>query len=204
MNENLIVISLTIAVIVSYYPTERWVPKVSWIPNKHYSGVYGLLKLILPEAIAESKVLILDTDVTILNDVSVLWKVFEKFTSNQTLGLAENQSRWYLKSLSYGQQPWPALGRGFNSGVMLMHLQRLRARRFKELWVNTTKRILNYIKDTRLADQDIINAVIKDHPDIIFKIDCTWNVQLSDHTTSESCYQGGDRLNVRCSDTSYE
>ncbi|KAK2579800.1 hypothetical protein KPH14_008682 [Odynerus spinipes] len=183
-------------VTVTYYPAERWVPKVSWIPNKHYSGVYGLLKLILPEALGESKVLVLDTDVTILNDVAVLWRVFEKFTYNQTLGLVENQSHWYIKSLSYGQRPWPALGRGFNTGVMLMHLQRLRDRRFRGLWESTTRRVLERIRKTSLADQDVINAVIKEHPDIVRRIDCTWNIQLSDHTTSESCYRGADRINI--------
>ncbi|XP_014601591.1 PREDICTED: glycosyltransferase-like protein LARGE2 isoform X2 [Polistes canadensis] len=181
---------------VSYYRAEKWVPKVSWIPNRHYSGVYGLLKLILPEAMGESKILVLDTDVTILNDVTILWKMFEKFNPNQTLGLAENQSRWYLKSFSYGQQPWPALGKGFNTGVMLMHLHRLRISKFRDLWVTTTKRVLGSIQETTLADQDIINAVIKEHPEIVARIDCTWNVQLSDHATSESCYQRGNRLNI--------
>ena len=28
--------------------------EVSWIPNKHYSGVYGLLKLILPRLLPET------------------------------------------------------------------------------------------------------------------------------------------------------
>ncbi|XP_015173364.1 PREDICTED: glycosyltransferase-like protein LARGE2 isoform X2 [Polistes dominula] len=181
---------------VSYYRAEKWVPKVSWIPNRHYSGVYGLLKLILPEAMGERKILVLDTDVTILNDVTILWKMFEKFNPNQTLGLVENQSRWYLKSFLYGQQPWPALGKGFNTGVMLMHLHRLRVSKFRDLWVTTTKRVLGSIQETTLADQDIINAVIKEHPDIVARIDCTWNVQLSDHATSESCYQKGNRLNI--------
>ena len=40
--------------------------QVSWIPNKHYSGVYGLMKLTLPKTLPESleKVIVLDTDVT--------------------------------------------------------------------------------------------------------------------------------------------
>ena len=40
--------------------------KVAWIPNKHYSGVYGLMKLTLPKTLPETleKVIVLDTDVT--------------------------------------------------------------------------------------------------------------------------------------------
>ena len=28
--------------------------KVSWIPNKHYSGIFGLMKLVLTEALPQS------------------------------------------------------------------------------------------------------------------------------------------------------
>ena len=40
--------------------------QVAWIPNKHYSGVYGLMKLTLPKTLPASleKVIVLDTDVT--------------------------------------------------------------------------------------------------------------------------------------------
>lgn len=34
----------------------------------------------------------------------------------QVLGLVENQSDWYLGNLWKNHRPWPALGRGFNTG----------------------------------------------------------------------------------------
>ncbi|XP_023245616.1 LARGE xylosyl- and glucuronyltransferase 2 isoform X2 [Copidosoma floridanum] len=175
---------------------EKFIPKVSWIPNKHYSGVYGLLKLILPDAINENKVLVLDTDVTVLNDISLLWELFRNFNDNQVLGLVENQSDWYIKSLSYNSHPWPALGRGFNSGVILMDLKRMRANRFSQLWKSTASTVLKEISETSLADQDIINAVIKSNPKFVYTIDCTWNVQLSDHALSENCYNNVNQLNI--------
>lgn len=182
---------------VTFYGVEAWVPRVSWIPNKHYSGVYGLLKLILPDVMREDRVLVLDTDVTVLSDVYPLWKMFEKFSNGQLLGLVENQSNWYVKALSYGQRPWPALGRGFNTGVMLMHLRRLRDRNFARSWENATRNVLKHILETSLADQDVINAVIHEDPTIVHRIECIWNIQLSDHTLSEMCYRDSDRINVR-------
>lgn len=173
-------------------------PKVSWIPNTHYSGVYGLLKLILPDAIQEDKILVLDTDVTVMSDVYSLWKMFESFSTAQ-IGLIENQSNWYVRALSYGRRTWPAFGRGFNTGVMLMHLRRLRDRKFASLWESVTKRVLKYIPSTSLADQDVINAVINEQPNIVHEIDCTWNVQLGDHTISDTCYRDTNRINVRFS-----
>lgn len=181
----------------SYYKAEVWIPKVSWIPNKHYSGVYGLLKLILPEAIKEERVVVFDTDITVLKDVFQLWKLFEDFLEEQMFGLVENQSDWYIKPLSNGLRPWPALDRGFNTGVILMHLQRLRLSNFHYQWVNITRGVLRDIGETTLADQDIINAVIKDNPKIVFHVHCTWNIQLSDRTLSESCYSDQEQINVR-------
>ncbi|XP_070168116.1 xylosyl- and glucuronyltransferase LARGE1 isoform X2 [Polyergus mexicanus] len=181
---------------VTFYGAEVWMPKVSWIPNTHYSGLYGLLKLILPDAMGEDKILVLDTDVTIMSDVYSLWKMFEKFSAVQTLGLIENQSNWYVKPLSYGQRPWPALGRGFNTGVMLMHLRRLRDRKFASSWESVTRRVLEYIPETSLADQDVINAMINEQPNIVYKVECTWNIQLSDHTISDMCYRDTNRINI--------
>jgi hypothetical protein len=45
---------LLFAVSVSYYSLSDEVKSlVAWIPNKHYSGVYGLMKLVLPEILPE-------------------------------------------------------------------------------------------------------------------------------------------------------
>lgn len=38
------------------------------------------------------------------------------FTDKQVIGLVENQSDWYLGNLWKNHKPWPALGRGFNTG----------------------------------------------------------------------------------------
>lgn len=38
-------------------------------------------------------------------------------SGQQVLGLVENQSDWYLGNLWKNHRPWPALGRGFNTGT---------------------------------------------------------------------------------------
>lgn len=93
-------------------------PQVSWIPNKHYSGLYGLMKLVLPGALppALTRVIVLDTDVTFASDIAELWALFAYFSDEQVIGLVENQSDWYLGNLWRNHRPWPALGRGFNTG----------------------------------------------------------------------------------------
>ena len=64
---------------VSFYMIDEVVDDISWIPNKHYSGIYGLLKLTLPKILPRSldKTIVLDTDVTLANDISKV-KLFQQ------------------------------------------------------------------------------------------------------------------------------
>lgn len=39
-------------------------------------------------------------------------------SDKQVIGLVENQSDWYLGNLWKNHKPWPALGRGFNTGEL--------------------------------------------------------------------------------------
>uniref|UniRef100_A0A673H7W9 Glycosyltransferase-like protein LARGE2 n=1 Tax=Sinocyclocheilus rhinocerous TaxID=307959 RepID=A0A673H7W9_9TELE len=112
---------------VSFYDADELKSEVSWIPNKHYSGIYGLMKLTLTKALPSnlSKVIVLDTDITFATDIAELWAIFRKFTEKRVIGLVENQSDWYLGNLWKNHKPWPALGRGFNTGEGLQLLFQL-------------------------------------------------------------------------------
>ncbi|XP_045873627.1 LARGE xylosyl- and glucuronyltransferase 2 isoform X2 [Meles meles] len=186
------------AVRVSFYDAEELKPQVSWIPNKHYSGLYGLMKLVLPAALPPdlARVIVLDTDVTFASDIAELWALFAHFSDEQVIGLVENQSDWYLGNLWRNHRPWPALGRGFNTGVILLRLDRLRQAGWGQMWKLTATRELVTLLATSLADQDIFNAVIKEHPGLVRPLPCIWNVQLSDHTLAERCYSGASDLKV--------
>jgi len=175
-----------------FYDAEDVVDDVSWIPNKHYSGVYGLLKLTLPKILPGSleKVIILDTDVTFATDIGRLWAVFQSLDQNQALGLVENQSDWYIPGkLWKNHRPWPALGRGLNTGVILMDLARLRKTNWSQTWRMVAETDLVTMLSTSLADQDVFNAVLRRQTELLFRLPCQWNVQLSDNSLSDSlCY----------------
>lgn len=72
---------------------------------------------------------------------------------------------------------------------MLYHLEKLRSIQWDKLWANVAKRTAIVYGSTRLGDQDIMNAVIKQNPNIVYEVPCQWNTQLSDHTLSHKCYQ---------------
>uniref|UniRef100_A0AAR2JY53 LARGE xylosyl- and glucuronyltransferase 1 n=1 Tax=Pygocentrus nattereri TaxID=42514 RepID=A0AAR2JY53_PYGNA len=145
------------AVRVDFYDADELKSEVSWIPNKHYSGIYGLMKLVLTKTLPSDlqKVIVLDTDITFATDIAELWAVFHKFKGQQVLGLVENQSDWYLGNLWKNHRPWPALGRGFNTGVILLLLDRLRKLRWEQMWRLTAERELMSMLSTSLADQVI-------------------------------------------------
>ncbi|KAI4803179.1 hypothetical protein KUCAC02_006735, partial [Chaenocephalus aceratus] len=181
------------AVSVDFYDADELKSEVSWIPNKHYSGIYGLMKLVLTKTLPSDlqRVIVLDTDITFATDIAELWAVFHKFKGQQVLGLVENQSDWYLGNLWKNHRPWPALGRGFNTGgyepvfpfhdgVILLLLDRLRKLRWEQMWRLTAERELMSMLSTSLADQN---------PFLVHQLPCFWNVQLSDHTRSEKCYK---------------
>ncbi|KAM9312623.1 xylosyl- and glucuronyltransferase LARGE1 isoform 3-T3 [Gastrophryne carolinensis] len=187
------------AVRVDFYDADELKSEVSWIPNKHYSGIYGLMKLVLTKTLPASleRVIVLDTDITFATDIAELWAVFHKFKGQQALGLVENQSDWYLGNLWKNHRPWPALGRGYNTGVILLLLDKLRKMKWEQMWRLTAERELMSMLSTSLADQDIFNAVIKQNPFLVHQLPCFWNVQLSDHTRSEQCYRDVSDLKLQ-------
>ncbi|XP_048688569.2 xylosyl- and glucuronyltransferase LARGE1 isoform X3 [Caretta caretta] len=187
------------AVRIDFYDADELKSEVSWIPNKHYSGIYGLMKLVLTKTLPSSleRVIVLDTDITFATDIAELWAVFHKFKGQQVLGLVENQSDWYLGNLWKNHRPWPALGRGYNTGVILLLLDKLRKMKWEQMWRLTAERELMSMLSTSLADQDIFNAVIKQNPFLVYQLPCFWNVQLSDHTRSEQCYRDVSDLKLQ-------
>lgn len=70
---------------ITFYSISAVVSSVSWIPNYHYSGVYGLLKLTLPSILPKNitKVIVLDNDLTFNANIAELWAMFYKFNSKQ-------------------------------------------------------------------------------------------------------------------------
>ncbi|XP_026751626.1 xylosyl- and glucuronyltransferase LARGE2s-like [Galleria mellonella] len=168
------------------YDAQNWLPQVRWIPNSHYSGIYGLVKLLFPSILPNSlkQVIVLDSDLTFLCDIAELWNLFRNMSNDQFIGLVENESDWYYDTVKH----WPALGRGFNTGVMLLNLQKSRDADWTALWHDAINENLDRLKHTTLADQDVINAVIKNNPSIVYNVSCQYNVQMSTKTMAKNCY----------------
>lgn len=158
---------------VDLYPIEPHLSAVEWVPNHHYGGFYALCKLrlldILPASLA--RVIVLDTDVLVLEDIAELWGFFATLLDPHpaaAFAVVENLSGWYIPGIILAH-PWPAPGQGVNTGVMLVDLERLRGYNWADLWPPIVRKIIAdprlHITHTHLADQDIINAILKDYPE---------------------------------------
>jgi len=70
---------------IEFYAAEKIIADVSWINNKHYSGVYGLMKLCLAQVFPDTlnQILVLDTDITFATDIAQLWSMLKRFQKKQ-------------------------------------------------------------------------------------------------------------------------
>lgn len=199
---------------VSFYNLTKHEKEVSWIPNSHYSHRYGLMKLVFISVIANhedlNRVIMMDTDMLVLGDIKYAWKEFEKLNSTRDselggpiFGMVENQSDWYLgatriqKHLYFGL--WPALGRGFNSGTILVDLESLRDSKidWRKIWRDETENQLTDHLNTPLADQDIFNSIFTSKSWMVKKLPCSFNIQLHDHSQFDrDCKEEKSKLQI--------
>eukprot|EP00047_Mylnosiga_fluctuans_P022832 m.126996 g.126996 ORF g.126996 m.126996 type:complete len:718 (+) comp9402_c2_seq1:367-2520(+) len=176
----------------SYYNIAEHILDVAWVKTAHSSGAFGLAKLtydvVLPHV---STVIAVDADVLFTCDVARLALYTDYFDVQQMIGAVAQQSDWYINGSVGDLRPdvvWPAAGRGINTGVLLLDLDRMRQERWRDLWSRLAREELRVRTQTGLADQDIFNLVALHHPDLVYELPCSWNVQAHAHVT-QHCYR---------------
>ena len=178
---------------VSFHLLLDYTAEIAWVRTAHASGPYGLSKLIYERLLLDvDRVIAIDTDLVFDSDIAVLWGLFQSFNQTNIIGAVSQQSDWY-----HGHVPdvpetliWPAVGRGINSGVMLLHLERMRLFRWRDYWTRITREQMRTTPVTGLADQDIFNLAMVNDPALIMILPCEWNVQIHSSTLAEACYRG--------------
>ncbi|KAF8375179.1 hypothetical protein PRIPAC_81608, partial [Pristionchus pacificus] len=190
------------------YDMDPYRSRVDWVPNKHYSAIYGLIRLTIPDMLpvdvkevkvnrseigkAETQlakslsfrnVLFLDTDLIVLDDIAPMFIAFKGSNESVMLAMAENISPGY----TWGRNKWPARGRGFNAGVSLLHLERMRRANWTEMWTREAKGLFRKRIVHKGNDQDIINALTVSHPEIAIQLPCAYNYQLGNTSTPLGC-----------------
>ncbi|XP_043288859.1 xyloside xylosyltransferase 1-like [Venturia canescens] len=168
-------------------------PHFSSKPGTYYSDALFFLSLGLHQIAPEKQKLavMLDADTKFRSDVRDLFEEFKHFGPQALFGLAPELTPVYRHVLySYrNQNPKTIFGEpislggypGYNSGVVLFQLERLR--KSPEWDQIISEDMVNHMTEKysfkgHLGDQDFYTLLGMERPELIHTVDCGWNRQL--------------------------
>ncbi|CAH8557088.1 unnamed protein product [Schistosoma turkestanicum] len=172
---------------VQFYSIRNYEARIKSFRSGHYSGHKSYLKLLITQILPNEikKVILLDSDMLLNDDITNLWRLFNEFNKDQCIGIAAEQNPTFYSNM--GQRFWPTLGYGYNAGLLLIHLSKLRARNWDEKWMKGVYNLMRVKRILPTAEQDVINAVLNQNRHWLYEIPCEWNIQLSAFSIRERC-----------------
>ncbi|KAK4468902.1 hypothetical protein MN116_008062 [Schistosoma mekongi] len=170
-----------------FYTCSKYLEDLKWISSRHSSGSKPFLKLMLTKILPSSisKVIVLDIDILLNADITELWNHFNNFGENQSIGIGLEQNPHFNTVMSKLISEWK--GYGYNNGVMLFDLSKLRLTPWNELWMLRTKEALDRQGYLVTGEQDILNIMLFELKHILYELPCVWNVQLSSGANESQC-----------------
>ncbi|CAB3365700.1 Hypothetical predicted protein [Cloeon dipterum] len=168
-------------------------PHFSSSTGSYYSDDLFFLSLGLHQISTLNQVLLIDIDVQFRADIVLLFQFFEMFNDDQMFGLAPELSPVYkhvffnyLKKLKdnpqkIGEPDIEEGYAGYNSGVVLLDLEKMRLSAFYETVISpdSVKELAGEFEfKGHLGDQDFFTLMGIKSPELIFKLPCAWNRQM--------------------------
>ena len=164
----------------------------SYKPGSYYSHTLFFLSSAIHRLAPPtlSHLIMLDADLKFKADIKLLHDHFSQFSPSNVMGIAYENQPVYRHVLSVYRQshpdtragdPAPKGNPGFNSGVLLMDLDRMRkSERYNTLLDSdiVEKLAQKYSYKGHLGDQDFYTLVSLENEDLFYVLPCTWNRQL--------------------------
>uniref|UniRef100_A0A224XF65 Putative xyloside xylosyltransferase 1 n=1 Tax=Panstrongylus lignarius TaxID=156445 RepID=A0A224XF65_9HEMI len=168
-------------------------PHFSSQPGAYYSDSLFFLSIGLYKTapVLQDKVIMLDVDTVIKEDIALLFEVFYQFNSSNVFGASPELTpvyhhvlymyRYKHKNTTLGE-PFSSGGfPGVNSGVLLLHLENMRKSSLYQKML--TKDMVDFLAEKysfkgHLGDQDFYTLISLEHPELMYLLDCGWNRQL--------------------------
>ncbi|XP_062571612.1 xyloside xylosyltransferase 1-like [Saccostrea cucullata] len=158
-------------------------------------GYYGdplfFLSIVLHRVIPLDRVIMLDVDLKFDEDIKDLFEFFSEFSDGNIIGIArENQPVYrHLFHQYRGKNPSTRVGApppngltGFNSGVLLLNLEKMRQSNAYNSLIDspqTLERLTQkYLFKGHLGDQDFYTLVSLEDESLFYILPCGWNRQL--------------------------
>ncbi|VDP59843.1 unnamed protein product [Schistosoma curassoni] len=154
-----------------FYNCSNYLANLQWISSKHPAGAKPFLKLMLTEILPTNinKVIVLDNDILLNIDIIELWNHFENFNEIQSIGIGLEQNPHFQDVMPKLESNWE--GYGYNNGVLLFDLSKIRLTLWNELWIVITRNVLDTQGYLTTGEQ----------------IPCEWNIQLSEGSDEQRC-----------------
>ncbi|RWS06962.1 Xyloside xylosyltransferase 1-like protein [Dinothrombium tinctorium] len=136
------------------------------------------------------RLIVIDVDIKVKTSLQELESKFDEFSNSAMIGIANEQQPIYRHLLyKYRSQrnrtefgnPHPYGLPGLNSGVLLLHLQRMRDSSVYNSMLNplSIASLANqYYFHGHLGDQDFYTLLSFNEPTLFYNLNCTWNRQL--------------------------
>lgn len=166
-------------------------PHFSFKQGAYYSDGLFYISIGLFKVMPLKKVILIDADVKFLGDIQVLNKYFDNFSSEAVIGIAREQQPVYrhvlyeYRRLNQGTKigdPPPEGIPGFNSGILLLDLEKMKRSNLYNSILNNSTIILNLIDKYKfkghLGDQDFYTLINFEYPELFYTLPCNWNRQL--------------------------
>lgn len=159
--------------------------------KSYYGDPLFFLSIVLHRVIPLDKVIMLDVDLKFDEDIRLLYNIFDEFSERSIIGIArENQPVYrHLFHQYRGKNPSTRVGApppdgltGFNSGVLLLDLEKMRKSQVYNSLIDSPKTLetltQKYLFKGHLGDQDFYTLVSMEHEDLFHILPCSWNRQL--------------------------
>ncbi|XP_030842685.1 xyloside xylosyltransferase 1-like [Strongylocentrotus purpuratus] len=143
---------------------------------------------ILPDFVHQ--IIMLDTDLKFISDISGLFAHFDKFQGSNVMGIAHDQQPTYRDAFKAfrARNPTTRVGSpapdglpGFNSGVVLLDIARMRSSQLYNYYLNPPVAELisrKYLFKGSLGDQDFYSLIGNERENLFYVLPCSWNRHL--------------------------
>ncbi|XP_066586008.1 xyloside xylosyltransferase 1 isoform X2 [Prorops nasuta] len=168
-------------------------PHFSSKPGTYYSDALFFLSLGLHRVapLEQKLAAMFDADTKFRADIKLLFKEFENFGDSALFGLAPELTPVYRHVLylyrsrhpdtPFGEPFYSGGYPGYNSGMVLFHLERLReSSQFNSILNEKSISVMTdkYHFKGHLGDQDFYTLLGMEKSELIYTVDCGWNRQL--------------------------
>jgi len=163
----------------------------SYKPGAYYSDSLFFLSIVIHRLLPDlHKVIMLDCDLKFNADIAELYQHFHNFSPSNIMGIANDAQPVYRHNLHMYRNrhkdtkvggPPPDGLTGFNSGVLLLDLDKMRQSATYNSMIDAevVKSIADkYMFKGHLGDQDFYSLISLDHIELFYVLPCTWNRQL--------------------------